>query len=212
VQIAHGFAAAETIMKKNRHQRRTEAAQAQKQPALKIFMNAERFRISDLILRGNSNAQIMAAIGGPALVLSAFASELYLKCLICIETGRLAHGHDLRVLFRQISEASRRNIERRWNAYVATPERQRIYAALKALEGTEISTSLDWSLRNGGDGFVALRYIHEGETGTKFLLGELPQILRDEILTSKPEWSQLGHGPMKPVPGFEEPSDPHAAP
>src|ERR1700748_1063655 len=144
-------------MRKNRHDRRAEAAKAQQQPdPLKIFMNAERFRIADLVLRQNNNPQIMVAVARPALVLSAFASELYLKCLICIETDRLAHGHDLQVLFKQLSGRSRQGIEKRWNAYVTTPQRQRIYAAIKSLQGADIPSDLDWSLRHGGDGFVEL--------------------------------------------------------
>jgi hypothetical protein len=51
-----------------------------------------------------------------------------------------------------------------------------------------------------------MRYIDEIDNkGSKFLLGELPQMLRDEILTQKLDWANLIHGPMKPVPGFEDP-------
>jgi hypothetical protein len=44
---------------------------------LKIFMNAERFRIADLTLRSSQYQNVAVAVAGPALVLSAFASELY---------------------------------------------------------------------------------------------------------------------------------------
>jgi hypothetical protein len=57
---------------------------------LKIFMNAERFRQADLLLRSFNEQQIAVTIASPALILSAFASELYLKCIVCIETGELA--------------------------------------------------------------------------------------------------------------------------
>jgi len=195
-------------MSKNRHDRRAETAKARKNPdPLKIFMNAERFRVADLVLRRVPDQNTAAAIGGPALVLSALASELYLKCFICLENSALAHGHDLHALFKLLSERTRRNIERRWNAYVATPQRQRIYAALRTISGKDVSTDLEWSLKNGASGFVDLRYIHELDNqGSKFVLGELPQLLREEILMLKPEWTNLIHGPMKTVPGFEDPA------
>lgn len=197
---------APAMPKKNRHERRADSAQARSNPdPLKIFMNAERFRIADLVLRSDKNQNVAVAVAGPALVISAFASELYLKCLICIETGNLEFGHELRPLFKKLSEASQKSIQRRWDAMVATPQRRRIYEALKAVTGEVVPMDLDWALRNGGDGFVELRYLHENEGGTRFLLGDFPQLLRDEILLHKPEWTFLGHGPMKPVPGFEDP-------
>jgi hypothetical protein len=144
---------------------------ARKSPdPLKIFVNAERFRIADLTLRSSQYQNVAVAVAGPALVLSAFASELYLKSLICIETGKAVFGHELQPLFKKLSGVSQKNIEDRWNAFVARPERQRIFAALKALSGETIPTDLDWSLQNGGDGFVELRYIHETDTGPRFLL------------------------------------------
>jgi hypothetical protein len=68
----------------------------------KIFMNAERFRQADLLLRSFDDPQIAVVVASPALILSAFASEVYLKCIVCLETGELAHGHHLRNLYRRI--------------------------------------------------------------------------------------------------------------
>ncbi|MCK1707630.1 MULTISPECIES: hypothetical protein [unclassified Bradyrhizobium] len=172
---------------------------------LKVFMNAERFRIADLVLRGSQDQRVAVAVASPALVLSAFASELYLKCLILIQSARLEHGHDLHPLFKKLESQSQRRVEQKWNEWVSSPERKRIYEALKKISGESIPTDLDWSLRNGGTGFVDMRYLHEVETGPRFLIGDLPQILREETLQHRPEWTSLGHGPMTPVPGFENP-------
>lgn len=166
-------------------------------------MNAERFRIANLTLRQHPNPQVMLAVGTPALVLSAFASELYLKCLIAIESDRAAYGHELRTLFRSVSKQTQANIERRWNMYVTSPQRHQHYAALASLVGYTVPTDLDWTLKNGGSGFVELRYIHESNDGTKFLLGDFPEILRAELLLRKPEWSDRIHGPLRTIPGFE---------
>jgi hypothetical protein len=59
------------------------------------------------------NVQLAATIGDP--VVGALTVELFLKCLICIETGKAPHGHHLRELFDQLSETKRARIQRTWN-------------------------------------------------------------------------------------------------
>jgi hypothetical protein len=172
----------------------------------KIFMNAERFRQADLLLRSVQDERLAVAIASPALILSAFASEIYLKCIICIETAESAHGHHLKNLFRRISPSVRGAIEQRWEVYVSSPLRQRMYAALASVNGSPVPTDLDWTLSEGSSAFTSLRYMHESdELKTKFLLGDLPNILRDVIIGMRPEWAFMTHGPMAPVPGFENP-------
>jgi hypothetical protein len=169
---------------------------------LRIFMNAERFRQADLLLRSFDDQQIAVAVASPALILSAFASEIYLKCIICLETGELAHGHHLKNLFRQIGPCTRRAIQQRWDAYVSSPLKQRLYAK----NGSPVPVDLDWTLSEGSSAFTFLRYIHEVDNlKTKFLLGDFPNILRDVIIQMRPQWAFMAHGPMAPAPGFENP-------
>jgi hypothetical protein len=78
---------------------------AQKLDPLKIYMNAERFRIADNQLR-STDPQVMNVVGLPTLVLCAFASELYLKCLLVVETGKAAPTHNLKALFRELAQLS----------------------------------------------------------------------------------------------------------
>jgi HEPN domain-containing protein len=172
----------------------------------KIFMNAERFRQADLFLRSALDQRLAVAVASPALILSAFASEVYLKCIISIETGQMAHGHHLKNLYRRIGPQTRRTIEEKWDAYVSSPVKQRLYAALSSVSGSPIPTDLDWTLSEGSSAFTSIRYLHEVDNSkTKFLLGDLPSILRDVIIQIKPEWANMVHGPMTPVPGFEDP-------
>jgi len=189
----------------NRRERRKKKAQdggkQQQLDPFKVYMNAERFRIADSLLRTD---EVMkgygAAIGGPTLVLAAFASELYLKCLFALETGRQASGHELRGLFLLLSEDTRFEIERQWDEYCAMPHRIRVYDAIKQLEGYDVPRDLRWSLKAGNDAFVSLRYIHEpNHIAPKFLLGDFHVILREVILAKKPEWRQVVHGPMRDV-------------
>ena len=46
---------------------------------LKVFMNAERFRRADMHLRSALDQDLAVAVAAPALVLSAFASEILLE-------------------------------------------------------------------------------------------------------------------------------------
>jgi HEPN domain-containing protein len=51
----------------------------------------------------------------PVVVLGALTTELFLKCLISIETGKASHGHDLKELFDELSPETRARIERAWD-------------------------------------------------------------------------------------------------
>lgn len=163
-------------------------------------MNAERFRISDHVLRKAANDQNRASVAGPGMVLSAFASELYLKCIFALETGRVTDGHELRTLFNLLSEERRLEIEQRWDAYNDTQDRRRLYATIENFEGAAIPRDLRWSLRKGNDAFTQLRYIHEPEMQNAiFVLGDFPGILRQVIISIRPEWAVLSHGPLKKI-------------
>jgi hypothetical protein len=107
----------------------------------------------------------------------------------------------LRGVFFLLSQNTRSEIERRWDEYCAIPKRIRIYDAIKQLEGHEIPRDLRWRLKAGSDAFVPLRYIHElNQVAPKFLLSDFHIILRQVILSKKPEWSRMVHGPMHDVP------------
>ena len=156
---------------------------------LKIFMNAERFRQADLLLRSFNDQQIAVTVASPALILSAFASELYLKCIVCIETGELAHGHHLKNLYRRIEPSTRHSIEEKWDEYNSSPVRRRLYKALASINGRPIPVDLDWTLSEGSGPFTSLRYLHEvDDLKTKFLLGDFPNILREVIVQKRPQW------------------------
>ena len=127
-----------------------------------------------------------------------------MKCIVLIETGEAKSGHNLRNLFKAASPTNRREIENRWFTLESRPKRQRTRDAIKTLTGETIPLDFDWHFREGANAFVSLRYLHENDGfGTKFLLGDLPTILRTVIVDlMKPEWKNLTHGPITSVPGF----------
>ncbi|WP_144030871.1 hypothetical protein [Bradyrhizobium japonicum] len=136
------------------------------------------------------------------MVLSAFASELYLKCLFVLETSRdPPEIHDLRKLFLLLSQAARDELEAAWNLYAAQPNRVRVYEAIERLTGSVVPRDLRWSLRNGSDAFTSLRYLHEERNqNTKFFLGDFPAMVRGIVLRRRPQWSSMVHTPPKPIP------------
>jgi hypothetical protein len=77
--------------------------------AQSVFEHAECFYQTFMALcrlrpdpREDMHATITLA--EPVIVLAAFANELFLKCIICIETGDTMKGHNLKKLFARISD------------------------------------------------------------------------------------------------------------
>ncbi|WP_108683140.1 hypothetical protein [Methyloceanibacter sp. wino2] len=155
----------------------------------KIFVQANAFYFANVRLRGNDMPPAhIKVFAGPSLVLSAFASELYFKCLQCIERGRYDKGHNLKNLFRSLSPATRKRIKEKWDADI-----DRNAGARELIEkqfGERIPADLDWALTAGARGFEELRYSFDPENAnSKFFLTELPRMLREVIIEMKPEWS-----------------------
>jgi HEPN domain-containing protein len=82
---------------------------------LKMFVHAERFRFTDRYLRSpkvmSNDPRVGSYIVAPTLVLSAFASELYLKCLLCLNAFAVPTTHNLKNLFGRLPRKDRRRIE-----------------------------------------------------------------------------------------------------
>ena len=131
---------------------------------------------------------------------NAMAAELYLKCLIHIETGRLVKNqHNLQKLFGMLPRETQAEIQKRFDAamrppnydFSSVPEAER-EALRKVAE--RMPKNLVEALRKGGDAFVEWRYLYENEsdTGNPYSLFNLPAILRVVILEHKPEWARFG--------------------
>ena len=83
-------------------------------------MHGVRFMVADERLRTTTDQSVMTYVMAPALVLSAFASETFLKCLIALETGHAPDGHNLKNLFQMLRHPTQRRIEELWDEYVPT--------------------------------------------------------------------------------------------
>src|SRR5271156_2534503 len=91
---------------------------APKADAREIFNHACRFLGTDQLLRrvGTPGSGWELMIAPPTMVLSAFAAELFLKCILVLEIGAAQPTHRLDVLFKRVSHKRQRKIQELWEA------------------------------------------------------------------------------------------------
>ena len=147
------------------------------------FFHAQHTLIANVELPGTPQSLKLAI---PALVLSAFASELFLKCLIAIETNtNPRNGHDLYALFEQLSPPTRQRITQMWDSYAARSKNN--WDRLEKATGRKQVRDLQDALALGRRSFQAMRYIYE-KPQFSFNLDNLPQMLERMVLELRPEW------------------------
>jgi hypothetical protein len=123
----------------------------------------------------------------PVIVLGALTIELFLKCLISIETGKVSHGHDLKELFDELSAEVRARIEHAWDNDIV-PLRRNEWDGIETF-GLMMPRDLPSALVKGSEAFKRIRYSYEGNTeGVHFYVGDLPALLEKLILEIKPEF------------------------
>jgi hypothetical protein len=131
----------------------------------------------------------------PVVVLGALTTELFLKCLICLETGKASHGHDLKELFDELSAEVRARIELAWNNDIV-PLRRKEWDRIEAF-GLTMPRDLPSALVKGSETFKRIRYSYEGNTeGVHFYVGDLPALLEKLILEIKPEFEAYRRRPL----------------
>lgn len=128
-----------------------------------IFLNGTNyFRTQQLIhsaVEYDLNRLVQEGYALPAAMLSAFASELLMKCIICIETGTAPQGHSVKDLFDRLSPASQTELQRLWDDYAQ--KRAEEWDYLEKKHGHEIPRKLPEALTAGSNAFEVLRYGHE---------------------------------------------------
>jgi hypothetical protein len=147
-----------------------------------VFQLACKFASTEMHVRhrSNPNAAFMAS---PSMVLSAFAIELFLKCMLLLEGKEIDRIHALNVLFRRLSHNQKRRIEEVWERE-ARPK----VDMLNRQFGLAHPTDLPNALVTCGRAFEHMRYGYENPDRQVFYLGELPRILWRIIVDIRPEW------------------------
>jgi hypothetical protein len=160
----------------------------------KIFQHASHFHESDHRLRNTVPADRpnqVPLIAHPSMVLSVFASELYLKCLLCLETGKVPQTHNLKTLFDALKPETKRRLEELWDADVRKPQRQKVLDHVRTFpEGDKLRIDLPSVLELGANAFQELRYLYEAGQSF-FLLSDFPNLLRAVTLERMPWWRAI---------------------
>jgi len=148
-----------------------------------VFELAYRFCLADEHIRDKNNLQapMMAA---PSMVMSAFASELLLKCLLLIENSEIVQTHHLDKLYQQLSHSQKRRIDAIWE----TKARPRVQDFCQ-MHG--LPSDLANALVTCGQAFERLRYGYEDPDKQRFYIAELPRILCEVIIEARPEWRAI---------------------
>jgi hypothetical protein len=167
---------------------------------LKIFLHAGAFHKSyDLLCKSVvpqeegalPDDRLVGVISHPTMVLSVFASELYLKCLLCLESDEVPNEHNLKKLFETLPVATRREVDDLWDADIRHPAKQKVLDKLRATPaGKDIRLDLRYAIDKGANAFIELRYFYEKEQSF-FLLADLPFLLRSIILKRCPSWGAI---------------------
>jgi hypothetical protein len=148
-----------------------------------VFQLACKFTVTEQYVRriDNPNARFMAS---PSMAISAFAIELFLKCLLLLEGKEPERIHSLNVLYRRLSHKQKRRIEEIWEKE-ARPKVDK----LRQQFGLPYPSDLPNALVTCARAFERMRYGYEDPDRQVFYLGELPTILWRIILDIRPEWA-----------------------
>jgi hypothetical protein len=152
-----------------------------------IFAHAETF-FSALSQLHEVHQHKMTGIIAPAMVIAAFTSELYLKSFICRETTSAPKGHHLHNLYTLLLSDTKVAIERHWNAI--TRDHEEFLNSIDRQEPRPLPRNLEDALKEGSRAFEQLRYIYEGADPFRFVLGDLPLVIRRTLLDLEPSWAK----------------------
>jgi hypothetical protein len=139
-----------------------------------------------------------------SMVCSAFALELYFKCLIRMGRKPYELNHDLERLFHLISQRSRARIKR----YFPDHDQQvRVYVETQyEASGRQIPTAdlFDFCLSASSKAFVQMRYVFEkGIPADEGWLGDaIVECARKVILDKHPNWENARQISLLPETSF----------
>jgi hypothetical protein len=154
---------------------------------ISIFAHADNFFAALSKLHETPRPNV-GAIAAPAMVIAAFASELYLKCFICLENGFTPRGHYLHDLYMELPANARAAIESHWNAIIR--DREELLSSLDRQTGRSFHRNLDEALKEGNRAFEQLRYIYENTGPFRFAISDFPVAIRRALLDRKSNWGQ----------------------
>jgi hypothetical protein len=160
------------------------AKQKGKPEARLAFLSAEAFlevcKVLTAALRAGNRRVLSLALATNA----AFSLEMYLKCLLLLEQGLAARGHDIHALFHSLSSSTRSELTRAHEKFAGSNS-----ALMERLSQEGLPTNLEELLKRGRNAFTDFRYAHEQiPSKTDFALNGLTKCVRERILELQPSW------------------------
>lgn len=163
-----------------------------------IFIVAEQFRSADkmlhMILRGELTAggqPVPFEVSAPMVTCAAFAFELYLKCLVSMETGfPPPNTHKLDHLFAMLYPDTQTEIRKYFDAN-GTSTIAYIKNEFDRAGKPAPTIDFDYVLRVSGRAFPIARYLYEGLPGEEGWVAEIiMEGARAIILKRWPAWGK----------------------
>jgi hypothetical protein len=153
----------------------------------RIFLHAASFREAQRVLVNSVRSDTVEAhaLAMPSAVISAFTSELLIKCLVCIETGHTPQGHNLLTLFRLLSSKTQKHVEELWDNYALAHQGR--WIEFERVVGP-LPRDLHSALAAGSKTFELARYVYEEREEFMFYVGALPDMLVRVVFELKPDW------------------------
>jgi hypothetical protein len=148
-----------------------------------VFRTAWGFsKATDMLAQGGDGKCAVAEV-----VNEAFCLELYLKCLLMLETGNKGHGHKLKDLFDKLSQTNQAKVERYYNEDLGDLKMVTVQR-----RGKTYASDLNGVLQATSDSFVEWRYLFEEKMDPKPILGwqSLRASLLRLILELRPDWKK----------------------
>jgi HEPN domain-containing protein len=169
----------------------------------RVYSQAEAFYHAAAALdRSSSPYYIQWRI--PPVMCSAFALELYLKCLILLETGKWIRTHDLKKLFMKLTTDSQIFLRDQ-----TTKKLDEINTRFTELEKSGEPRpvhhlTFDYALDKSKDAFTIYRYLFEQSAAPfgYWLLGPMLGAAKHRILALEPDFARYVYEliPLKPLP------------
>jgi len=147
-----------------------------------VFNHALRFMATDTELRKliDKEPDLFQFFQFPGMVISAFASELYLKCLLLLDGKGAITGHNLKTLYNKLSPDTKAKIEAEYATMMQITASE-IAELEKKLRRT-LPKDLNTALTDCGLAFEQMRYIYEQPKGAAFYITHLPLVLHKVIV------------------------------
>lgn len=147
-----------------------------------VFIQGVRFWIAETVLREKCDADpgYQPLLNIPGIVVCAFASECFLKCLGLLDGKEHVNWHNLSELFKRLDEATKEGIRQEWQVMTDATCDQR--KELETHFKVSIPTDIETSLAECGDAFRLLRYIFERPKNATFYITHFPKVLHDYTL------------------------------